>query len=72
MNAHQKNFSLNGNVVIGKIAKTEYKDPADFATFDYLAQLVQGESLKIYAEAMRRTAMSLLSQWVFLYWHVTR
>jgi len=67
MNAHQKNFSLNGNVVIGKIAKTEYKDPADFATFDYLAQLVQGESLKIYAEAMRRRRPFSMG---FLYWQL--
>ncbi len=67
MNAHQKNFSLNGNVVIGKIAKTEYKDPTDFATFDYLAQLVQGESLKIYAEAMRRRRPFSMG---FLYWQL--
>jgi beta-mannosidase len=67
MNAHQKNFSVNGNVVIGKIIKTEYKDPADFATFDYLAQLVQGESLKIYAESMRRRRPFSMG---FLYWQL--
>ncbi len=54
MNAHQKNALINGNTVISKIIKTEYKEPADFATFNYLAQLVQGESLKIYSESMRR------------------
>ncbi len=67
MNAHQKNFLINGNEVIGKIIKTEYKDPADFATFDYLAQLVQGESLKIYAEAMRRRRPFSMG---FLYWQL--
>jgi beta-mannosidase len=67
MNAHQKNAMVNGNVVIGKIIKTEYKDPADFATFDYLAQLVQGESLKIYAEAMRRRRPFSMG---FLYWQL--
>ncbi|TWJ03190.1 beta-mannosidase [Mucilaginibacter frigoritolerans] len=67
MNAHQKNASVNGNTVIEKIIKTEYKDPADFATFDYLAQLVQGESLKIYAEAMRRRRPFSMG---FLYWQL--
>ncbi len=67
MNAHQKNFLINGNTVIGKIIKTEYKDPADFATFDYLAQLVQGESLKIYAEAMRRRRPFSMG---FMYWQL--
>lgn len=67
MNAHQKNALINGNTVIGKIIKTEYKDPADFATFDYLAQLVQGESLKIYAEAMRRRRPFSMG---FLYWQL--
>ena len=67
MNAHQKNAMVSGNIVIGKIAKTEYKDPADFATFDYLAQLVQGESLKIYAEAMRRRRPFSMG---FLYWQL--
>jgi beta-mannosidase len=67
MNAHQKNFSMNGNVVIGKIAKTEYKDPTDFASFDYLAQLVQGESLKIYAESMRRRRPFSMG---FLFWQL--
>ena len=67
MNAHQKNAMLNGNTVIGKIIKTEYKDPADFATFDYLSQLVQGESLKIYAEAMRRRRPFSMG---FLYWQL--
>jgi beta-mannosidase len=67
MNAHQKNASVNGNTLIGKIIKTEYKDPADFATFDYLAQLVQGESLKIYAEAMRRRRPFSMG---FLYWQL--
>ena len=67
MNAHQKNAMVNGNEVIGKIIKTEYKDPADFATFDYLAQLVQGESLKIYAEAMRRRRPFSMG---FLYWQL--
>jgi beta-mannosidase len=67
MNAHQKNAMINGNTVIGKIIKTEYKDPADFATFDYLAQLVQGESLKIYAEAMRRRRPFSMG---FLYWQL--
>jgi len=67
MNAHQKNAMVNGNTVIGKIIKTEYKDPADFATFDYLAQLVQGESLKIYAEAMRRRRPFSMG---FLYWQL--
>jgi beta-mannosidase len=67
MNAHQKNFLVNGNTVIGKIIKTEYKDPADFATFDYLSQLVQGESLKIYSEAMRRRRPFSMG---FLYWQL--
>jgi beta-mannosidase len=67
MNAHQKNAQVNGNTVIGKIIKTEYKDPADFGTFDYLAQLVQGESLKIYAEAMRRRRPFSMG---FLYWQL--
>jgi beta-mannosidase len=67
MNAHQKNGMISGNIVIGKIAKTEYKDPADFATFDYLAQLVQGESLKIYVEAMRRRRPFSMG---FLYWQL--
>lgn len=67
MNAHQKNFSLNGNVVIGKIIKTEYKEPADFAIFNYLSQLVQGESLKIYTEAMRRRRPFSMG---FLYWQL--
>ena len=67
MNAHQKNAMVNGNTVIGKIIKTEYKDPADFATFDYLAQLVQGESLKIYTEAMRRRRPFSMG---FLYWQL--
>jgi len=67
MNAHQKNAMVNGNEVIGKIIKTEYKDPADFATFDYLAQLVQSESLKIYAEAMRRRRPFSMG---FLYWQL--
>ena len=67
MNAHQKNAMVNGNTVIGKIIKTEYKEPADFATFDYLAQLVQGESLKIYSEAMRRRRPFSMG---FLYWQL--
>ena len=67
MNAHQKNAMISGNIVIGKIIKTEYKDPADFATFDYLAQLVQGESLKIYAEAMRRRRPFSMG---FMYWQL--
>ncbi|HUB61339.1 MAG TPA: hypothetical protein VL978_11580, partial [Puia sp.] len=65
MNAHQKNVYLNGNEVIGRIIKSEYKDPADFADFDYLSQVVQGESLKIYAEAMRRRRPFSMG---FLYW----
>ncbi|MDB5088421.1 MAG: Beta-mannosidase, partial [Mucilaginibacter sp.] len=67
MNAHQKNFSINGNTVIGKIIKTEFKDPADFAGFNYLSQLVQGESLKIYTEAMRRRRPFSMG---FLYWQL--
>jgi len=67
MNAHQKNALINGNTVIGKIIKTEYKDPADFGTFNYLSQLVQGESLKIYAEAMRRRRPFSMG---FLYWQL--
>jgi beta-mannosidase len=67
MNAHQKNASINGNTLIGKIIKTEYKDPADFATFNYLSQLVQGESLKIYVEAMRRRRPYSMG---FLYWQL--
>jgi len=67
MNAHQKNNIINGNTVISKIIKTEYKDPADFATFDYLSQLVQGESLKIYTEAMRRRRPFSMG---FLYWQL--
>jgi beta-mannosidase len=67
MNAHQKNGMVNGNTVIGKIIKTEYKDPADFATFDYLAQLVQGESLKIYVESMRRRRPFSMG---FLFWQL--
>jgi len=67
MNAHQKNFSVNGNAVIGKIIKTEYKDPANFASFNYLSQLVQGESLKIYTEAMRRRKPFSMG---FLYWQL--
>jgi beta-mannosidase len=54
MNAHQKNFIVNGNTVIGKLIKGEYNDPADFATFDYLSQVIQGRSLDIYSEALRR------------------
>ncbi|HVV56341.1 MAG TPA: hypothetical protein VHC47_13495, partial [Mucilaginibacter sp.] len=67
MNAHQKNFFLNGNMVIEKIIKTEYNAPADFAAFDYLSQLVQGESLKIYSEAMRRRRPFSMG---FLYWQL--
>jgi len=67
MNWHQKNFSVNGNTVIGKIIKTEYKDPANLATFDYLSQVVQGESLKIYTEAMRRRRPFSMG---FLYWQL--
>jgi beta-mannosidase len=67
MNAHQKNAMISGNIVIGKIIKTDYKDPADFASFDYLAQLVQGESLKIYAEAMRRRRPFSMG---FMYWQL--
>lgn len=67
MNAHQKNALINGNTVIGKIIKTEYKEPADFSTFNYLSQLVQGESLKIYAEAMRRRRPFSMG---FLYWQL--
>jgi beta-mannosidase len=67
MNVHQKNAMVNGNTVIGKIIKTEYKDPDDFATFDYLSQLVQGESLKIYTEAMRRRRPFSMG---FLYWQL--
>jgi beta-mannosidase len=67
MNAHQKNALINGNLVIDKIIKTEYKEPADFAIFDYLSQLVQGESLKIYAEAMRRRRPFSMG---FLYWQL--
>lgn len=67
MNAHQKNAMVSGNIVIGKIIKTEYKDPADFPTFDYLAQLVQGESLKIYSESMRRRRPFSMG---FMYWQL--
>jgi len=67
MNAHQKNAMVNGNTVIEKISKTEYKAPADFATSDYLGQLVQGESLKIYSEAMRRRRPFSMG---FLYWQL--
>jgi beta-mannosidase len=67
MNAHQKNALINGNTVIGKIIKTEYKEPADFAAFDYLSQLVQGESLKIYSEAMRRRRPFSMG---FIYWQL--
>lgn len=67
MNAHQKNALINGNTVIGKIIKTEYKEPGDFATFNYLAQLVQGESLKIYSESMRRRRPFSMG---FLYWQL--
>jgi len=67
MNAHQKNNIVNGNTVIGKIIKTEYKEPADFASFDYLSQLVQARSLDIYAEAMRRRRPFSMG---FLYWQL--
>ncbi|HEX3385919.1 MAG TPA: glycoside hydrolase family 2 protein, partial [Mucilaginibacter sp.] len=67
MNAHQKNAMINGNKVIEKIIKTEYKDPADFSTFDYLAQLVQGESLRIYSESMRRRRPFSMG---FIYWQL--
>ena len=67
MNAHQKNGVLNGNILIGKIIKTEYKEPADFATLNYLSQLVQGESLKIFSEAMRRRRPFSMG---FMYWQL--
>lgn len=67
MNAHQKNNVINGNTVIGKIIKTEFNDPSNFADFDYLSQLVQGESLKIYTEAMRRRRPFSMG---FLYWQL--
>jgi beta-mannosidase len=67
MNTHQRNALVNGNEVIRKIIKTEYRDPVDFTTFNYLSQLVQGESLKIYAEAMRRRRPFSMG---FLYWQL--
>jgi len=67
INAHQKNMMVNGNTVIDKIIKTEFKAPADFATFNYLSQLLQGESLKIYVEAMRRRRPFSMG---LLYWQL--
>jgi beta-mannosidase len=67
MNAHQKNALVNGNEIIGKIIKREYRDPVDFAAFNYLSQLVQGESLKIYSEAMRRRRPFSMG---FLFWQL--
>jgi beta-mannosidase len=67
MNAHQKNNIINGNKVIAKIIKTEYNDPADFASFVYDSQLLQAESLKIYAENMRRHRPYSMG---FLYWQL--
>jgi beta-mannosidase len=67
MNAHQKNNILNGNTVIAKIIKTEYNEPADFASFVYTSQLLQAESLKIYAESMRRRRPYSMG---FLYWQL--
>jgi beta-mannosidase len=67
MSAHQKNNMINGNTVIAKIIKTEYKDPADFASFVYTSQLLQAESLKIYAENMRRHRPYSMG---FLYWQL--
>ncbi len=67
MNSHQKNFVVNGNTVIAKIVKTEFHEPADFASFVYLSQLTQAESLKIYAEAMRRRKPFSMG---FLFWQL--
>ena len=67
MNAHQKNYLVNGNGVISRIIKSEYKDPADFQSFVYLSQLVQGESLKIFDESMRRQRPFSMG---FLYWQL--
>ena len=67
MNAHQKNYLVNGNGVIAKIIKSEYKETTDFNTFVYLSQLVQGESLKIFDESMRRQRPFSMG---FLYWQL--
>ncbi len=67
MNAHQKNYLVNGNGVITKIIKSEYKETTDFNSFVYLSQLVQGESLKIFDESMRRQRPFSMG---FLYWQL--
>jgi beta-mannosidase len=67
MNAHQKNLLVNGNGVIAKIIKSEYKETTDFYSFVYLSQLVQAQSLKIFDESMRRQRPFSMG---FLYWQL--
>ncbi len=67
MNAHQKNYLVNGNGVITKIIKSEYRETTDFNAFVYLSQLVQGESLKIFDESTRRQRPFSMG---FLYWQL--
>jgi beta-mannosidase len=67
MMAHQKNYLVNGNTVIAKIAKTEYREATNFNSFVYLSQLVQAESLKIFAESMRRQRPFSMG---LLYWQL--
>ena len=54
MDAHQKNNGTSGNQKIHDFILQNYREPKDFASFVYLSQVLQAQTVKIGAEHFRR------------------
>ena len=54
MDEHQKNNGTSGNQKIHDYLLKNYREPKDFASFVYLSQVLQAETVKIGAEHFRR------------------
>jgi beta-mannosidase len=65
MQAHQKN--TGGNERILTYMLREYREPRDFASFVYLSQLLQAETVKVGAEHLRRQRPRTMGS---LYWQL--
>lgn len=55
MDAHQKNNGTSGNQKIDDFVLKDYREPKDFASFVYLSQVLQAQTVKIGAEHFRRS-----------------
>jgi beta-mannosidase len=54
MNDHQKNHRISGNLRIHDYMQRDYPEPKDFASFVYMSQVQQADTVKLGAEHLRR------------------